>query len=265
MNELPYLSVARFSGEDAGEFLQAQTSADITVLEAGGSTFACYCSPRGQVIGLLLVCREGDGFLVVAAVDLLPPILDRLRMFVLRARVEFTLQEELRVYGLSTDDMAEGGRVFEPDVIGLRYLISTAADDSRGDAGNWKAAELSRQVCWLGADTTERFIPQMLGFDSIAAVSFSKGCYPGQEIIARARYLGRVKRKPLLLHTAETAEIAAGSGVELQHGSGTAPAVLIDSVVQPDGTLLLLVAPSDPGIDFSGLVHGKHSYPCATI
>jgi len=97
MRPLPYLSVARFEGPDAGEFLQAQLSADIAALEPGDATFACYCTPRGQVIGLLLVCRQDDGYLVTAAAVLLQQILTRLKMFVLRSRVEFSAQPGIAV------------------------------------------------------------------------------------------------------------------------------------------------------------------------
>jgi folate-binding Fe-S cluster repair protein YgfZ len=89
--QLDYLAAARFSGKDAGGFLHAQLSADVQALAPGQATFAAYCSPRGQVLGVLLVCRRRDDYLAAASAALLPGMLQRLRLFVLRSQV--TLEE----------------------------------------------------------------------------------------------------------------------------------------------------------------------------
>ena len=268
---LPYLTAARVSGPDAESFLQAQLSADIARVADGGSTFACYCSPRGQVFGLLLVCRAPEDFLVAGSASLLPGILQRLRLYVLRARVQLEAVPDAVVCGLpeAASAASEAG-AFSPPDCGLVYQVRSGSDCSAAAADRWKERELRRGIAWLGPETTERFIPQMLGFEALGAVSFSKGCYPGQEIVARAKYLGKVKRAPQRLRV-DTAPIPAGSAVRLTGGGGSVDGAVVDSVVTTataagltGGSILLVVAPEPPGpverLDFEG-----NSYRCATM
>jgi folate-binding protein YgfZ len=142
-----------------------------------------------------------------------------------------------------------------------------------GPVSDWKAAELQQGVAWLDERTSERFIPQMLGFDRIGAVSFNKGCYPGQEIVARARYLGKVKRGPLQLRLeAETdaakrspAGLETGAVVALVTGDDRLDATVVDHVRLPDGrALLFLVAPLQ-GADAKAVEIDGRSYRCATM
>jgi folate-binding protein YgfZ len=264
---LPQLAVARVRGADAAAFLHAQLSADIAGLEDGSAAFACYCSPRGQVYGLLLVCRSADVYLLVADAELLPTMIQRLRMFVLRAGVVLEMAPDLAAYGMSTDGAAGGGD-FQAQQVGLRYRLSPAGHSSSEDPVAWKAGELARNVVWLSAATSERFIPQMLGLDGIGAISFSKGCYPGQEIIARARYLGNVKRKPLLLLAPMEVNPSPGASVRLLDGDQWLDSTVIDSAETPDDDthrrLLFVVAPS-PDQAIRELEFAGRSYRCATM
>lgn len=278
-NALPYLAVARVQGPDAAAFLQAQLSADIAALPGAGATFACYCSPRGQVYGLLLVCREpgrpggesAENFLLAGASGLLPPILERLRRFVLRARVTLEPAGDLAVCAAPAAEASAAG-VYSTSP-GLAYRIaetSQCAPDARA-AATWKALELRHGVAWLDVATSERFIPQMLGFDGLGAVSFSKGCYPGQEIVARARYLGTVKRKPLRLLVDEAPELPPGSAVRLLQaadaGNGSwLDGTVIDSV--PGGAeeqATVLVVAAAPKGNVTSLEYEARSYFCATM
>ena len=265
MMPLDYLSVARFQGPDAGAFLQAQLSADIVALEPGGATFACYCTPRGQVIGLLLVCRQDDGYLVVAAAELLPRILTRLKMFVLRSRVEFSAQPGIAVCGIGAGENSSASAVFQPGEMPLRYLFpeNTGAANERSE--RFKALEIRNRVTWLGVETAEKFIPQMLGFDQIGAVSYSKGCYPGQEIVARTRYLGKVKRKPVIVQVQEEFLINPAERVGLRRGDAWSEGTVIDSVPFDEaGTLCFIVAPAEPASGPEELRYQDRSYRCAT-
>lgn len=261
---LKYLSAARFHGQDAGDFLHRQLSADIAALAPGEAVFACCCTPKGQVIGLLLVCRLGDEFLVAGAADLLPLVLARLRMFVLRSRVEFSLDPELNVYGAGTSADLPGAATFQPASLGLYYHFSREPDVPEKPGESFKAVEISHRVAWLGAGTSEKFIPQMLGYDGIGAVSFSKGCYPGQEIVARARYLGKVKRQPAIVQTVEPIAVSPADHVELHRGETWTQGVVVDSAPAGDGTILFVVAPAEPEISPVELRHGERLYRCAT-
>jgi len=266
---LPYLAVASVHGADAVAFLHAQLSADIEGLEPGEATFACYCSPRGQVYGLLMVFRSGDSLRVVAAAELLPGIVERLRKFVLRARVTIETEENLSVFGMPVTVASEavpGTDTAQPLPQGPRYRLAAGSPEPAGSSAEWKAQELGAGIAWLGAATSERFIPQMLGFDDLGAVSFRKGCYPGQEIIARARYLGQVKRRPLRLRVDGMPGLAAGTTVELQAGSEWQSATVIDSSAAEAtaGTLLFLVtAVTEDPVEV--LRYGDRDYGCATM
>jgi folate-binding protein YgfZ len=261
---LPYLAVAQARGPEASAFLQAQLSADITALQDGGATFACYCSPRGQVYGLLLVCREAGDFTLVGASALLPSILERLRRFVLRARVELAPAPDLAVCGCPAE-RASGPGAYRTDP-GLCYRVGAAGDCEQGGADDWKARELRHGVAWLGEQTSERFIPQMLGFDQIGAVSFAKGCYPGQEIVARARYLGTVKRRPLRLLVDAAPAIPPGAALRVQAGEDWLDGTAIDSApLASSRQSLLLTVAAVPAATVRAVELGGHSYRCATI
>jgi folate-binding protein YgfZ len=264
---LSNLAVARVTGADAGSFLQAQLSADVAAIADGGASFACYCSPRGQVYGLLLVCRCNDEFRLVADAALLRGMLQRLGMFVLRARVSFELADDLEVSAYQSADPRDED--YQPGGFDLCYRCVAAGSGTASSQGaaDWKEQELRRGIVWLGPQTAERFIPQMLGFDRIGAVSFGKGCYPGQEIIARARYLGEVKRKPLLLQIAGLGELPPGSSLKLLDDKEWLQGTVVDSVDltnQMKQTLVFVVSPVPEGSVKRAEYEGG-SYRCATI
>lgn len=245
---VPYLAVARFSGEDAGDFLQSQLSADILALEPGKTGLACYCNPKGQVLGLLLIGRRDDEFLLAANEVLLPGILRRLKMYVMRSKVLIEDMPELQVEGRPGS-----------------YYDFVKKNQGTGDTLEWRSMELKNGITWLNEGSVEKFIPQMLGFDAIGAVSFKKGCYPGQEIVARARYLGKVKRKPLIFETCGLPQVEPGEKVQLRRGDTWSNAVIVDLATSADGvSVVFTVAPAEPDTPAEELKLGEQSYLCAT-
>lgn len=253
MITLPYLSVARFSGTDAGEFLHNQVSNDVQGLDDGESVFACYCEPKGRVLALLLVCRVDDGFYVVMASALAKAVTDRMRMFVLRSQVEIELLDQCAIVGVIEETVPNATELAtilpvpgtERSLLLLDAKTVADADESTVDA--WKAAELRSGICWLDFATSGEFLPQWLGFDELGAVNFRKGCYPGQEIVARTRYLGKVKRHPRLLRLEMSTCPSHMAKLELTGGGETADAVAVDCVATgPDETLLFVVTRMDP-------------------
>ena len=244
---IPYLSVARFHGADAGDFLQSQLSADVLALEPGANGFACYCTPKGQVLGLLLVGRQDDDFLVAARTELLPGITRRLGMYVLRSKVNIDVETPCVVTGSAGPD----------------YGFAEAAAEMP-DVEAWRAAELRTGVAWLENGTAEKFIPQMLGFDGIGAISFSKGCYPGQEIVARARYLGKVKRKPVIFEIDGSAEFDNGGKVRLQRDSEWSDGIIVDHARDGKRTVVFAVARVDEESPVTEVEFDGKTYRCAT-
>jgi tRNA-modifying protein YgfZ len=258
---LPYLTACRVVGADAGAFLHGQLAADIASLATGEACFAACCSARGQVIGLLLVHRGATGWLVAGARTLIPGMIARLKRYVLRSRVEFHEQTHV-LAGVVQDAPPNGGEaLIRPHGTALRYTLVEPAPDAPDPAG-WRRTEVRCGVLWLQPETSERFIPQMLGLERIGAVSFNKGCYPGQEIIARARYLGRVKRRPLWLEFTAPQAPQVGTECRLETGSGHADAVVVEAVGGPGDTwLAVLVAAPEEGATVEAIDTGAGRVP----
>jgi len=211
---LPDLGVLRIAGADAAAFLQGQVTADIRDLPAGTSTLAGWCSPQGRVIALPRVTPAAMGYLAVLPRELSPAVAERMRRFVLRSKVAITdASAELAVAGISggKPDTPEAAGSSDGGLVRLRLPSSrtlligspTQLDAAgvglvRGSAAAWEARCIAEGEPEVYARTSESWIPQMLNLDLLGAVSFSKGCYPGQEIVARTQHLGRIKRR--LLH-----------------------------------------------------------------
>lgn len=230
---LDYLAAARVSGEDAGSFLQAQLSADLARLSDDGATFAAYCHPRGNVIAVIRVLRRSDAYILIVSRRLLDTLIAELRKYVLRAKVVIESLDHAVAARQSGQAM---NYILVPEGAGT----SPAATQEMAD---WHAAELRRGVVWLGPETSNRFLPQMLGLDRLDAVSFRKGCYPGQEVIARVRYLGKVKQLPLVVSTGVPLKAGPGEEIELLGDDGpVGSAVAIDSAPEADGSVVFLVA-----------------------
>jgi folate-binding protein YgfZ len=255
MFPLASLSVLEFNGHDAGQFLHDQLSADILAIEPGESGFACCCIPSGRVMALMLVCPVGDSYFALCAHELAEDLTNWLNRFVFRAKLKIHLRKDLQVFA------GEGTEAINDAIelktgLGLSYTVGkhseepATADESA--ESSWKLEELRKGVCWLDQATTAKYLPQMLGFESIDALNFNKGCYPCQEIIARTRYLGKLKRRPVLISTGENLTTSAGDKIELLEGENSFSAIVVDTVVvgSVDGnageTVLLLVARMGP-------------------
>jgi folate-binding protein YgfZ len=265
MIRLNYLSAIQICGPDAGSFLQAQMSADIAALEDGQSTFAAYCSPQGKVFTLLLIGKYKDDYMVVGSAQLLPAIVQRLRIYVFRAKVEIKPLDNMQVCGLLPSHPGDpASPVLSPRSMPLRYTIVSDGSQSDETTDGWRHTELSHGVAWLDPLTTEKYIPQMLGYDQIGAVSYSKGCYPGQEIVARTHYLGKVNRKPLLITIMGQAVPGNGSRVQIQYENETAGGALVDTA--PAGTkntlMFIVTRVEDEKKPVSITLEGQ-SYPVA--
>ena len=153
MTALPYLAVARFHGPEASSFLQSQLSADIGALEPGGATFACYCSVRGQVFGLLLVCRRDEDFLVAAASELLAGMLTRLQTYVFRAKVVFSEDPDLIVCGLEPESAADAPGVVRPADGGPAYCFTSGKGIAEVSHERFRAFEIAHGITWLSQET----------------------------------------------------------------------------------------------------------------
>ncbi len=221
---LPHLGLLRFTGPDAQSFLQGQISNDTRRLSENRSLLASYSSPQGRVLALMHLLPHSSGVAAILPSELIPPTMEALRRFVLRAKVKIEDGgEALSVAGLhGTEglrsagiDAPSGSSYTEKDGIGIaavngdrsRYWIigaagSLAEHGLAGDASrveriehHWRLADIRAGLPQIYLATREAFVAQMLNLDLLDGISFSKGCYTGQEIVARTQHLGRIKRR----------------------------------------------------------------------
>jgi len=206
MSSFPYSKII-VSGADAFDFLQAQLSNDLRLLDERDELLAAWCNPKGRVICILRIRRGDDGYVLILPAELAEAVLQRLTLFRFRSRVEF------QPAPASPSDLGIPGSVEE-------WLLDNLKS---GRPEVWQAQ-------------SEAFTPHMLNLDLIGAVSFDKGCYPGQEIVARTHYRGATKRRT---HRFEAARPVA-VGARVSDGERD-----IGEVLNAIGTDLLAVIPSD--------------------
>lgn len=251
---LPFFSLIRVSGDDRAAFLHSQLSNDINNLQAGSACYATYNTPKGRVIANMLVLNRGSDLLLAVAADLAETVTKRLRMFVLRAKAVFDPLPDFAVAGelpgqaapLAAEAPALSFAAEEQNGVWTitlphqgRLKIGAAADlPAYGAAAEnaWNLHEIESGYPWISAATSESSVAQMLNQHTIGGVHFKKGCYPGQEIIARAQYRGQVKRGLAVL-TGSSLE-AAGVAV---HDGGEEAGIIINSALTASGSISLAV------------------------
>ncbi|MGH8662430.1 MAG: YgfZ/GcvT domain-containing protein [Burkholderiales bacterium] len=231
--ELVHLGLIRFSGAEAQTFLHNQLTCDVAALESGKSTYGSYCNPKGRVLATFLLWRVGEEFFMQLPSPLREPVQKLLSKFILRAKVKAVdATPEWGLIGVAGEDAAAlvqravGGvakSVHEvaqtPDATviklpGERYEIAAAQGKAQTIPGalasvaekagpdHWDWLDIRAGVPVILPATQEAFVPQMLNLDLIGGVSLSKGCYPGQEIVARMHHRGTLKQRMYLANIA---------------------------------------------------------------
>ena len=267
--DLSQLGVIAFRGEEAATFLQGQLTNDLRALHADGAQWNGYCSPKGRLLGNFLMWRQGEDYCLQLSGDILPGVLKRLSMFILRAKVQGrdASDESVRlvVAGPQAADAVRAAMGGAPETAmhsvateaGLvvrvgsdKFVLSIAPDraaavwqvlrQSATPAGApvWDWLRLSAGIPMIVAATQEQFVPQMVNLEAIGGVSFQKGCYPGQEIVARSQYLGKLKRRMFLAHV--DAEAAPGDSLYSADLAGQATGTVVNSAPAPGGGFDLL-------------------------
>jgi folate-binding protein YgfZ len=218
--------VIRASGADAASFLHGQLTQDTEHLQDAEARLAGYCSAKGRLLASFVVWRPApDELLLACSADVLPGVLKRLSMFVLRAKCKLLdASAELPLWGLAGEAaLAAAGAAALPvwgrlasdgaDVIRLPDAVVDGLATPRAlcigacpaglpalDLDVWRWLEVHSGVARIVAATAEQFVPQMVNLELVGGVNFQKGCYPGQEIVARSQYRGTLKRRAQVLH-----------------------------------------------------------------
>ncbi len=210
----------RAEGPDAASFLHSQLTQSVTDLRTDAARLGGYCSAKGRLMANFALLRESDTCVaLLMPSDVLPALLKRLSLFVLRAQVKLRdASAETPVWGVmgaAVPDLPPWGVLAGwsrlPDALGQSrawHLGALEAPALPREAWDW--AEVHAGLAWVRAATAEHFVPQMLNWEVVGGVNFKKGCYPGQEVVARSQYRGTVKRRTQLLTGG-----AAAPGTEL--------------------------------------------------
>jgi folate-binding protein YgfZ len=202
ISDLSQLGLICAAGADVNAFLQGQLSSDIRQLDGDHAQVSSYNSPKGRVLATLLLFRIGELVFLQLPRELAEPIRKRLSMFVLRSKVQLTdASGDFVRFGVA----GQQAERLVTSVLGTApssTLEVTHGDTQARPAGApaWDWLEIQAGIPTITLPTQDRFVAQMINLERIGGVSFQKGCYPGQEIVARTQYLGAIKRRAYLAH-----------------------------------------------------------------
>ena len=239
---LPHLGIIRAAGADAASFLHNQLTNDVLLMKDGQCRLAAFCNAKGRMQASFVVYkRSAEEVLLICRQDLLAQTLKRLSMFVLRAKAKLSdASAEFQLLGLaggaitqalsgmasvsaSTVEPWQRHAVGAADVLTLYPALGQprafwlAPKDVAAPTGPslsaelWQVGEVMSGIAWVELATFEAFVPQMLNFESVDGVNFKKGCYPGQEVVARSQFRGTLKRRAFIAQSA--APMVAGQEV----------------------------------------------------
>jgi tRNA-modifying protein YgfZ len=264
---LGHLGLIACSGADAQTFLHGQLSNDVKQLAPERSEYAVYNSAKGRMLANFLLWREGEVYYLELARSLLSAAQKRLGMFVLRAKVKLEDASEARpILGLAGKAAADALREWFPVLPQVAHqlvhdpvhgtLIALPGERFQLIAKPESAEQLWRKLaaaltpvgtpCWewleirngiplITPATQDQFVPQMANMELIGAVNFQKGCYPGQEIVARTQYLGQLKRRMVLAHVESETPPQAGDALFSSELEGQASGMVVNAQAAPDG------------------------------
>lgn len=252
---LEHFGVLGFRGPDVLPFLQGQLSNDMERLRTEQALLAGLHDPQGRVLALLrLFALDEQHVLAVLPRDLAPAIQQRLSKFVLRAKVRIASADaEWRAYGLCGDDAEAAARLRPalwlsedpPRLLVVAPRLEPLPEGDPLDLAEWEALDVADGLPEVYPATSGTFVSQMLNLDALDAISFKKGCYTGQEIIARAHYRGRVKRRLQRFATESTRRLSPGDKLLLSDGRRAQ--VVRQAAFGQSGSEFLAVAPLPGG------------------
>jgi folate-binding protein YgfZ len=270
ISPLAHLGAIRASGVEAEAFLQNQLSNDVRQLVGSQAQLASYNSAKGRVLDLFVLRREAGAILLETRRDTLGATLKRLRMFVLRSKLLLEdCGDDYCAFGLAGPQAAawldeaglpvpaqdwqalsaEGVTVLRRPGVSARYSVHAPAQAlgplwqhaakhfrAVGSAA-WRLLDILAGLPAIHPQTADHFVAQMLNLDRLGGISFTKGCYPGQEIVARMHYLGNLKRRMFLCQAADAAAAAISPGTAIYPADGDAQAVgeLVQAAPLPEG------------------------------
>jgi len=262
---ISHLGVIRVQGDDAASFLHNQLTQDFALLDLQHARLAAFLSAKGRMQASFIGLKRGASeVLLVCSLDLLPTTLKRLSMFVMRSKAKLTdATNEFTLHGLLGDAVAAAGGAaqaspWDKQDLGeasLVHLYPTAGQPRalwiapQGTpvpeapalpAQAWLWSEVQSGVATLSAPLFELFVPQMLNYESVGGVNFKKGCYPGQEIVARSQFRGTLKRRAYLVQA--DAPLVPGMEVFAASDAEQPTGTVVQAAPSPEGGWAALVS-----------------------
>ena len=238
---LPHLGVIRAAGADATTFLQGQLTQDVAQLDLTQARLAAFCNAKGRMqASFVMFKRSEEEILLVCSRDILAATLKRMSMFVMRAKAKLSdASGDFALYGVAGDaiesiagnaypacaksDIDDGNLVVlhagagQPRALWCAPAGTPAPQGPAISLAVWNWLEVQSGIAMITQPIFEAFVPQMLNYESVGGVSFKKGCYPGQEIVARSQFRGTLKRRAFLVH----GEVQPVVGQEVFHRGDT--------------------------------------------
>jgi len=252
--QLTDFALLRFSGADARDFLQGQLTCDVIALQPGRGSYGGYCTPKGRLLASFLLVNEGETYAMVLPAALAEAIYKRLTMYVLRSKVSISAPPAvlLGAHGADCSKALRPLQIGAPDspqqavvagelrairLPGNRVMVMGPGSDSlpalAADDGGWQRRDIEAGIPFILPATQEQFVPQMVNFDLIGALSYSKGCYPGQEIVARTHYLGRLKQR--MYRVSAPAVLTPGDKLYCAELGDQAAGMIVNAAAVSDG------------------------------
>lgn len=259
-------ALIRASGEDAASFLHNLLTNDVQNLKAGEVRFAGFCTPKGRLLASFHIWHEGADLLLALSTDIQPAMLKKLSMYVLRSKVKLT-DPALVLLGLAGPGAKALADEFQGIAIGAgRHLVALPAEAAiaawpklAGTArpagvAAWRWIEIAAGQPRIVAATQEAFVPQMVNMEvpAVGGVIFTKGCYPGQEIVARTQYLGKVKRR--MYRARLDSALPPGTDVFTPEAGDQHCGALVTVAPSPDGGCECLLVVQSSGAE-AGEIH----------
>jgi tRNA-modifying protein YgfZ len=267
--DLSHFGLISVYGEDAATFMQGQFTNDINQVSNARSQLSAYCNPKGRMFANFRIFKRESTYYIELPHELLQTVLKRLRMFVLRAkvtiddasdalvrfgasghRIDRQLCEIIGVMPAEVDDCVEFGEYTIIRVPGMTMSDEIHApleamqtlwqqfnvDSATAGAGAWNLLNIQAGVGVVTAATSEAFVPQMINLQLLGGVSFTKGCYTGQEIVARMHYLGKLKKRMYRVRIATDDEVSVGEALYAADSSaGQNTGAIINAQQHPEG------------------------------
>lgn len=251
---ISHLGVIRVQGDDAASFLHGQLTNDFALLDVQHARLAAFCSAKGRMQASMIgFKRAPDDILLVCSLDLLAQTLKRLSMFVLRAKAKLTdATQEFQLLGLVGDAVPDASLApWSVQTTGDAHIVYLypAAGQARAlwidpvgtvvpqapalTAEQWLWTEVASGIATVSLATYELFVPQMLNYESVGGVNFKKGCYPGQEVVARSQFRGTLKRRAFIVHAAN--EVQTGAEVFAASDADQATGTIVQAAPAPGG------------------------------